>query len=335
MNAAGNQGNDPFKYIATPADADSVLAVGAVNSLGWAASFTSLGPSSDGQVKPDVASLGVGTTIQTVSNTVGAGFGTSFAAPNIAGLATCLWQGFPERNNMQIITALRVSGHLFTNPNDSIGYGIPDLKKAMLYLLKIHATASGSVNNCKTTLTLNSKDAAGMKYEIERRTATQTQFVKIGEVAGTGFPFGNRTYTFQDSLIQVSAGQITYRVRQLIDTAAASFAADYIDTVTVNTTVSCISTSLPVIADPANDWTLLPNPTHGQVILRMRIAATMPQLSIRIVNVKGQTMLSKQVNKPSGPLEIPLNLSHLAKGEYYVTIFNAAKELGTRKLIRL
>ncbi|HUC82713.1 MAG TPA: S8 family serine peptidase, partial [Flavisolibacter sp.] len=65
VNAAGNDGTGSFRYIATPADGDSVMAVGAVTAAGISAGFSSYGPSSDGQVKPDVASVGVATILQT------------------------------------------------------------------------------------------------------------------------------------------------------------------------------------------------------------------------------------------------------------------------------
>ncbi len=50
INSAGNEGGKSWKYIATPADGDSVMAVGAVNTSGSIAGFSSFGPSSDGQV---------------------------------------------------------------------------------------------------------------------------------------------------------------------------------------------------------------------------------------------------------------------------------------------
>src|SRR5207245_4067805 len=92
--AAGNEGNATWHYISTPADADSILAVGAVRADSVVGSFSSFGPSSDGRVKPDVASVGVNTVIESPNNGVTTGSGTSFATPNLAGLATCLWQGF-------------------------------------------------------------------------------------------------------------------------------------------------------------------------------------------------------------------------------------------------
>ena len=135
VNSAGNEGAGSWGKIITPADGDSVMAVGAVTASGVPASFTSRGPTSDGQVKPDVASIGVATVIQLPNNSIGTGNGTSFACPNMAGLTACLWQGFPEFNNIQIIDALRRAGSRATNPNDTIGFGIPDVRKATLLLL--------------------------------------------------------------------------------------------------------------------------------------------------------------------------------------------------------
>ncbi|MEO5782577.1 MAG: S8 family serine peptidase, partial [Ginsengibacter sp.] len=128
--SAGNDGNNTWHFIGTPADADSIVTVGAVSSTGVIASFSSYGPASDGRVKPTVASVGQGTAFATLSNTPGFGNGTSFSAPNLAGLITCLWQAFPEFTNMQIIEAVKRSSSIYTTPNDRIGYGIPNFHKA-------------------------------------------------------------------------------------------------------------------------------------------------------------------------------------------------------------
>ena len=128
--AAGNDGANAWHYIATPADADSVVTVGAVNSSGVPAGFSSYGPSSDGRVKPTVASVGQGTAFANLNNLPAFGNGTSFATPNLAGLITCLWQAFPEFTNMQIIEAVKKSSSIYTAPDDRIGYGIPNFHKA-------------------------------------------------------------------------------------------------------------------------------------------------------------------------------------------------------------
>lgn len=124
--AAGNEGNSAWHYITTPADADSVVAVGAVNTSGVIGSFSSYGPSSDGQVKPAVASVGVGTSLSSTTGTIITGNGTSFATPNMAGLITCLWQAFPEFTNMEIIQAVEKSSSIYNTPDNRIGYGIPN-----------------------------------------------------------------------------------------------------------------------------------------------------------------------------------------------------------------
>jgi subtilisin family serine protease len=130
LAAAGNEGDNSWHYIITPADADSIIAVGAVDVSGNVASFSSYGPASDGRVKPTVASVGWGTAISSTTGPIVAGNGTSFATPNLAGLVTSLWQAFPEFTNMQIIEAVKKSSSIYNNPDDRIGYGIPDFKKA-------------------------------------------------------------------------------------------------------------------------------------------------------------------------------------------------------------
>ncbi len=128
--AAGNEGNKTWHFISTPADADSAVTVGAVNSTGTVAAFSSYGPSGDGDIKPTVASVGQGTAIANTNSQPAFGDGTSFATPNMAGLITCLWQAFPDFTNMQIIAAVKKSSSIYANPDDRIGYGIPNFHKA-------------------------------------------------------------------------------------------------------------------------------------------------------------------------------------------------------------
>lgn len=131
LASAGNEGIKDWKFITTPADADSILAIGAVDASGAPGPFSSYGPTADGRIAPTVASVGVNTF---VSNTGGgitnAGSGTSFASPNLAGLIACFWQAFPEFTNMEIIEAIKRSSNHYKNPNDRVGYGIPNFRLA-------------------------------------------------------------------------------------------------------------------------------------------------------------------------------------------------------------
>ena len=125
--AAGNDGNKDWHYLSTPADADSVLTVGAVDVDGQIAAFSSFGPSADGRVKPEVCAMGVGTSIIHPENdSIMGGNGTSFACPLIAGMAACLWSALPNATNMEIRERIIRSADRYTQPHEQYGYGIPD-----------------------------------------------------------------------------------------------------------------------------------------------------------------------------------------------------------------
>jgi len=130
VTSAGNEGNDPWKYVSAPGDADSVLTVGAVRKNGKYGYFSSRGPSSDGRVKPDVVAQGVAAAVQGTSGNVTTANGTSFSGPIMAGAVTCLWQANPSFNNMEIIQALRESSSQYSEPDSYLGFGIPDMLKA-------------------------------------------------------------------------------------------------------------------------------------------------------------------------------------------------------------
>ena len=125
--AAGNDGNKDWHYLSTPADADSVLTVGAVDVDGQIAAFSSYGPSADGRVKPEVCAMGVGTSIIHPENdSIMGGNGTSFACPLIAGMAACVWSALPDATNMEIRERIIRSADRYTQPHEQYGYGIPD-----------------------------------------------------------------------------------------------------------------------------------------------------------------------------------------------------------------
>lgn len=134
VNSAGNSGQNPWFYIGAPADADSILSVGAVNVSGTIAGFSSHGPTSDGRVKPDVCARGESASIVDLNGTVMFGNGTSFASPVLCGAVACLWQAHPTQTNMGIVQTVREAGHMYANPDSSYGYGIPDLCAANLFL---------------------------------------------------------------------------------------------------------------------------------------------------------------------------------------------------------
>ncbi|MCK4701233.1 MAG: S8 family peptidase, partial [Bacteroidales bacterium] len=129
--SAGNEGNKLWKYITAPADADSILAVGAVDAYGALASFSSVGPSYDGRIKPDIAAQGVGTVAQGLGSGLIGCNGTSCSAPVISGLAACLWQANYQLSNIEIIEMIKQSSSQYQNPDTLIGYGLPNFANAL------------------------------------------------------------------------------------------------------------------------------------------------------------------------------------------------------------
>ncbi|MBK6945544.1 MAG: S8 family peptidase [Flavobacteriales bacterium] len=131
VQSAGNSGQSDWYYISAPADAIDILTVGAVGDVGNSAPFSSRGPSADGRVKPDVCAMGWGAIgLRYEGDSIAPINGTSFSSPILAGLVACLWQLHPERTGHDIMDAVRRSASLFMDPNDSLGYGIPNFGSA-------------------------------------------------------------------------------------------------------------------------------------------------------------------------------------------------------------
>ncbi|MFC5270110.1 S8 family serine peptidase [Adhaeribacter terreus] len=130
VNSAGNEGDKTWRYIIAPADGDSVLTVGAVDAQTNKASFSSFGPTSDNRIKPNLAAMGVQAAVVNSFGEVGKSNGTSFSGPILAGLATGFWQANPQLTNMQVIEYLQRSATQANNPDNNLGYGIPNFMKA-------------------------------------------------------------------------------------------------------------------------------------------------------------------------------------------------------------
>jgi subtilisin family serine protease len=139
VNSAGNEGDAPWHYISAPADAVSVLSIGAVNASGNIAYFSSYGPAADNRVKPDVCAQGYGVYIINSSGSIATSNGTSFSSPVLTGVVACLWQAFPDKNNAEIIQLVKESAHLYDNPTAQEGYGIPNFE-SVFNLLNLEET---------------------------------------------------------------------------------------------------------------------------------------------------------------------------------------------------
>jgi hypothetical protein len=160
VNSAGNEGGGDWQYVVSPADAASVLSVGAVDNSGSYAYFSSTGPTADGRLKPDVSAPGNPVAVINAGGNVVFDNGTSFSAPLVASLAAGLWQAYPQLSNAQLSRIIKSSGSIANSPNNQIGYGVPNfnIAKSMLdnnYSL-IYPNPSSS--NVDTYLWINNVD---------------------------------------------------------------------------------------------------------------------------------------------------------------------------------
>ena len=135
VNSAGNEGNNPWYHIITPADADSVLSVGAVDVNDVIANFSSRGPTFDGRIKPEVCARGVSTYCvrSNTENIYRNASGTSFSAPLAAGAAAVIMSANPEWTNMQVREAIMMTASQFNSPDNDYGHGILNTWAAINY----------------------------------------------------------------------------------------------------------------------------------------------------------------------------------------------------------
>lgn len=133
LAAIGNEGSMyGSRTVNSPADADSVLAIGAVSEGGIVCPFSSMGPTADGRIKPDLVAYGCSVPVAT-----GEGFdayyeggtGTSYAAPLVAGMAVLLRQLRPDWTAAQVRDSLKASGSRVASPDTILGWGLPDLRR--------------------------------------------------------------------------------------------------------------------------------------------------------------------------------------------------------------
>ena len=129
-NSAGNSGMGQWKKIGVPADAPDIITVGAIDRDKRLASFSSIGPSQDGRIKPDIMAQGAPAALISGRGTLVHDMGTSFSTPIVSGLVACLWQALPNKNAREIIQLVRESASQYNEPTNIFGYGIPDFWKA-------------------------------------------------------------------------------------------------------------------------------------------------------------------------------------------------------------
>lgn len=321
--SAGNDGNNQWHYIATPADADSVIAVGAVNANGQIAGFSSYGPSADGQVKPTIAAVGAGAVIASSATGLPAyGNGTSFACPIMAGILTCIKQAYPEINNAVITDALVKSADKYLNPDDRTGYGIPDVKKTFVLLQqKTFSWENKSIVNCIANLSFRVKIAEGMQVLVEKKLPGNDNFFPADTLSSNAV-FSNQQFNYTDNLDTLEAGvTVQYRLRLDISTDT-SF---YLDSVLLTLQKSCKILEEKII--------ITPNPVQNNAnVLVQKNNAT--RVKLAVYNSLGQKIYQLPEQTVSGAQTFTLPSAKWRAGVYYVLVWLDDKKQSVKKIIK-
>jgi len=133
--SGGNTGlADPWETVLFPGDIIDGLAVGSIASNFSLSSFSPRGPIADSRIKPDVLAYGSGTYVINKFGNIVNSSGTSFAAPQVAGLAAGVWQAFPDISSGDLLEAFRMSSSNSASPDNDMGYGVPSYNALTNYL---------------------------------------------------------------------------------------------------------------------------------------------------------------------------------------------------------
>jgi hypothetical protein len=189
--SAGNDGNSSWSLVNPPADVDGVLAVGSITSTGNLSGFSSVGPTADDRIKPDVVALGSGVSVIKSNGTTGFTSGTSAATPLITSLVAGLIQTFPELTVSALYDLVVASGSMSDNPDNQKGYGVPNYSEAKIIQLGEEPTEHTS----SVYLFPNPSFGNTVKLEMD---------VPIGQKATI------HIYNLQGQLMLKSEGEISY-----------------------------------------------------------------------------------------------------------------------------
>ena len=151
-NSAGNEGShNTHNTLIAPADGDSVFTIGSVNSNKQRSSFSSVGLTTDGRIKPDVCALGNGNVVAAPgagSTGYTSGSGTSFSCPMTAGVCAMILSANMNLTPMQVMNLLRQTADSSFAPNRRRGWGLINAWEAIKIARTM--TSAGSVSQIVT-----------------------------------------------------------------------------------------------------------------------------------------------------------------------------------------
>lgn len=307
VNSAGNDGyNADHNTLGAPADGDSVLTIGGVDIDGNRISFSSVGPTADGRIKPDLMALGSGVYAATTSSSSSYSFvgGTSYSCPLAAGCAALLLSYNPSLTPIEIRDLFRQTASQSGSPDNLMGWGIINTYDALqLDLLPVELSLfTGKYSEGSVKLDwYTSTETNNYGFEIQKRY-DNTSFEKIGFVHGFGTTANGNKYSFEDDDLQ--AYRIYYRLKQIDFNGEF----EYSDVVMIENTA-------------LNDYHLYgnyPNPFNPSTTIKYSV----PQhstIKITLYNILGNEVKTLfDGEQDAGIHSLLLDAENLSSGVYFV-----------------
>jgi len=211
--SAGNSGATGDPYIGVPAEATHVLAVGAVKADRSKATFSSIGPSFDGRVKPDIMAQGQASAVATTNGLIATANGTSFSCPIMAGAIASFWSAVPDLTAAQVVQYCKEASDRYASPNGQFGYGIPDFQSALSKVMNTEnfsllpnpvehsvlvTIPANGINNSLYFYDISGKLVKEVLVSLPMQTIDVTSF----QTGIYFYKFSSKTATFQGKIIK-------------------------------------------------------------------------------------------------------------------------------------
>ncbi|MEI8133951.1 MAG: S8 family serine peptidase [bacterium] len=329
-SAMGNGGNNSgYPYLITPADADSIISVGALEENDTIANFSSRGPTSDHRIKPEICAPGVKVHTWSNNNSFAAATGTSLATPLISGGCALIKQTHPEASAQAIRNAVMKTG-IRTNilPDTAYGYGRLDAYQAALALGTIigprRTWRNDSIHYIEVGIAANNHVRFPViRYSYGVFNSVFNLHLATDSLIYTGtFPTLKRG-THVRYFIETNDGAdtLTHSPRNAPD---SMFEFNIGDT-TIDSHIGVVEGS------EISDISIWPNPTRGIFTVQSYLTGA---TSIRIIDAVGRTML--QYAMPSEIHQLRINVSTYPPGVYELeSLSHYSQKVSVQKLIVL
>jgi serine protease AprX len=343
VNAMGNEAQTSWHFLTSPADADSIVSVGAVNTNGTVTSFSSPGPTIDGRTKPDVSAQGVfvfAAVPSTSKSMYTTGFnGTSAATPLVAGVAALILSAHPELTPVQVRDALRTTANNANSPNYTVGWGIVNAYAAVL--------ANGMVISTDPEISLTNDSNYSVGMFVVSKSLVKKDSVRLFYSSDSGATFSSSPMTLTDTVDAAThSGKYTAIIPK--SSAVSRFYVRAVDATNISRTsphkapadlydVKTGTTGVRPENPVPSSFALLqnyPNPFNPKTTIRYHLPRT-SVVSLKVYNVLGKEIASL-VNERQifGSYSVPFNAAGLASGVYFYRL-QADDFVETKKLMLL